>query len=69
MDFMGASFYSIENHGQLATVWEPLIASARKWLKVVRKDWIKANKRIQVEYPLRLRYGVAPQCSHTRLSP
>jgi hypothetical protein len=25
MDFMGASSYSVENHGQLATVWEPLI--------------------------------------------
>jgi len=60
MDSMGASFYSVENHGQLATVWEPLIVSARKWLNVARKDWIKANKRIQVEYPLRHRYGVAP---------
>ena len=60
MDSMGASSYSVENHGQLATVWEPLTASALKWLKVTRKDWIKANKRIQVEYPLRHRYGVAP---------
>ena len=60
MDAMGASSCCVENHGQLATVWEPLIASARKWLKVARKDWIKANKRIQVEYPLRYRYGVAP---------
>ncbi|MCD4762451.1 MAG: hypothetical protein K8R28_00345, partial [Desulfobacterales bacterium] len=60
MDFMGASSYSVENHGQLATVWEPLIESARKWLKAARKDWIKANKRIQVDYPLRHRYGVAP---------
>jgi len=57
---MGASSYSVENHGQLATVWEPLIESARKWLKAARKDWIKANKRIQVDYPLRHRYGVAP---------
>ena len=37
-----------------------LIESARKWLKVARKNWIKANKRIQVEYPLHHRYGVAP---------
>lgn len=59
MDSMGAPSYSVENHGQLATVWETLIESARKWLKVARKDWIKANKRIQVEYPLRHRYGVA----------
>jgi hypothetical protein len=60
MDSMGASSYSVENHGQLAVVWEALIESALKWLKVVRKDWIKANKRIQVEYPLSHRYGVAP---------
>ena len=60
MDFMGASSYSVENHGQLATVWEPLIEYARKWLKAARKDWIKANKRIQVDYPLRHRYGIAP---------
>ena len=60
MDSMGASFYSVENHGQPATVWKPLIASARKWLKVAQKDWVKANKRMQVEYPLRHRYGIAP---------
>jgi len=60
MDSTGVSSYSVENHGQLATVWKPLIASARVWLKVARKDWIKANKRIQVNYPLRHRYGVAP---------
>jgi hypothetical protein len=57
---MGASSRSVENHGRLATVWEPLIASARKWLRVARKDWIKANQRIQAEYPLRYRYGVVP---------
>ena len=60
MDPMGASSYSIEDPGQLATAWEPLIESARNWLKIVRNDWIKANKRIQVEYPLRHRYGIVP---------
>ncbi|MCP4693192.1 MAG: hypothetical protein GY859_34440 [Desulfobacterales bacterium] len=60
MDSMGASFYAIEEHDHLAQTWRPLIASARKWLKVVRKDWIKANKSVQAEYPLRYRYGVAP---------
>ncbi len=60
MDDMGASFYSLENHPHLAKPWEPIIESARKWLRVVRKDWIKANKRVQVEYPLRYRYGIAP---------
>jgi hypothetical protein len=60
INVMGASSRSVENHGRLATVWEPLIASARKWLRVARKDWIKANQRIQAEYPLRYRYGVVP---------
>jgi hypothetical protein len=56
----GSSPYGVENHDQLATAWEPLIASARKWLSVVRKDWITANKRVQAGYPLRYRFGVAP---------
>ncbi len=59
-DYQGTSSFSIENHGQLTGVWEPLITSALKWLPVVRKDWIKANKRIQVEYPLNYRFGIAP---------
>ena len=56
---MGTSSYSVEDDSQLTAVWEPLIESARKWMTVVRKDWIKANKHIQVEYPLRFRYGIA----------
>lgn len=48
MDSMGAPSYSVENHSQLVAVWETLIESARKWLKVALKDWIKANKRILV---------------------
>ena len=58
MSIRGAAAYSMENHGQLTATWETLIASAREWLKVVRKDWIKANKQIQSEYPLQYRYGV-----------
>jgi hypothetical protein len=50
----------IENNDHLVTTWDPVISSARKWLKVVRKDWIKANKRVQVEYPFRYRYGIVP---------
>lgn len=42
------------------TTWETLLTAARQWLRVVRKDWIKANKRIQLEYPLRYRYGIVP---------
>jgi hypothetical protein len=57
---MGASWYGVESHSQPAMEWGPLITSARKWLEVVRNDWIKANKQIQVQYPLRYRYGVVP---------
>src|SRR5512145_1214170 len=54
------SSYSGENRGQSAEVWQPLIVSARKWLKIVRRDWIKANMRVQAEYPFRYRYGIIP---------
>ena len=60
---MDSFSYSGENHVQPALVWGSLITSAHKWLKVVRKDWIKANKQVQVEYPLRYRYGVVPNAT------
>ena len=56
----GAASNYIEDQGKIAEAWHPLITSARKWLKVVHKDWIKANRQIQMEYPLRYRYGVVP---------
>jgi len=56
----GISSYSDQNRSQADLVWEPLIRSACSSLKVVRKEWIKANKQIQNEYPLRYRYGTAP---------
>jgi hypothetical protein len=59
-DSMGTRSLSFDDHDTMAAVWDPLIISARRWLKVVRKDWIKANKRVQIEYHLRYRYGVAP---------
>lgn len=40
--------------------WEQLLQSALSWFKVVRKDWIKANRQIQEEFPLRYRYGTVP---------
>lgn len=40
--------------------WKDLIQSALNWFKLVRKDWIKANRQIQEEYPLRYRYGTVP---------
>jgi len=60
LDHLGASSRWLEDHYQLAAIWEPLIVAACKWLRVVRKDWIKANKRIQLEYPFHYRYGIAP---------
>ena len=60
MDCQRASSCRTESHDQLAAAWEPLITSARKWLKAVRNDWVNANKQIRAEYPLRYRYGVVP---------
>lgn len=48
------------NRGRTAAAWELLLTSASAWLKVVRKDWIKANRRVREEYPLSDRYGIVP---------
>lgn len=45
---------------RIAAVWELLLSSAAGWLKIVRKDWIKANRRVRAEYPLSDRYGTVP---------
>lgn len=37
---------------------EWLISSARNWLKVVEKDWVKANRQIWSSYPLKRRQGI-----------
>ncbi len=42
--------------------WKHLISSARKWLMVVKKDWIKASRQVQKEYPLNYRHGIVPGC-------
>jgi len=42
--------------------WMQLISAAGKWLKQVEKDWVKANKQAQEEYPLKYRYGTVPHC-------
>jgi len=47
-----------EGDDPLAEAWERLISNARRWLTVVRRDWLKANRRVQTEYPLRFRYGI-----------
>ena len=42
------------------SVWTPMLSSARAWLKKVKKGWIKTNARVQKEYPLNRRFGIAP---------
>lgn len=40
--------------------WSNLVHEARNWLKLVAKDWITANKRVRIEYPLDYRKGIVP---------
>jgi len=40
--------------------WTPILEAALRWLGVVYKDWIAANKRVRAEYPLDRRYGIVP---------
>ena len=50
MEPMGApSLHWAENHDQPARAWEPLITSARKWLKVIRKDSKESCKNRQLK--------------------
>ena len=57
---VGTSTCSPRHQSQSAVMWQTIIVSARKWLNVDRKDWIRANRRIHEEYPLRDRYGLVP---------
>ncbi len=59
-DMRASSSSRMPNDNQLSATWEPLITSARKWLTVVKKDWIKAYQQVQTGYPLGHRYGVVP---------
>jgi len=52
--------HSEEGRDDLPRVWEPLIASARAWLLMVKKGWVRAGKRVQQQYPLNRRFGIAP---------
>lgn len=52
------SFGSSPKDDNLARVWNGLISSARYWLKIVKKDWIKANKQVWLSFPLNNRYGI-----------
>jgi len=54
------TFYPVVSDRRVTQSWKPLLLSALKWLGSVRKDWISANSRVRVEYPLNRRYGVVP---------
>ncbi|MBC8016891.1 MAG: hypothetical protein H7X83_00020 [Verrucomicrobia bacterium] len=56
----GIPSFQVHKQGRSVATWELLITSAIDWLKAVRKDWIKANKLVREEYPLRNRYGMVP---------
>lgn len=56
----GVPSFQVHKQGRTVSSWELLITSAIDWLKAVRKDWIKANKQVREEYPLRNRYGKVP---------
>ncbi len=38
--------------------WDDLISSARNWLKIVKKGWVKANRQVWLSYPFNRRYGI-----------
>jgi hypothetical protein len=52
------SFGSSYGDGDPARGWDDLISSARNWPKIVKRDWIKANKQVWLSYPLNRRYGI-----------
>lgn len=41
-------------------VWNEVISDARIWFKAVHKNWIRANQKVQTEYPLHMRQGKVP---------
>lgn len=56
----GVPSFQVHKQGRTVSSWELLITSAIDWLKGVRKEWIKSNKQVLEEYPLRNRYGMVP---------
>lgn len=57
MKSFGASAH-YDGSADLPDTWEHLILAAERWLKQVERDWIKANKQVQMHYPLNCRYGI-----------
>jgi len=60
VDVLGVSRPSLEYDDHLAASWESVLLAAHRWLEVVSRDWIRANRRVQTEYPLSFRYGIVP---------
>jgi hypothetical protein len=54
------SSHALDSNPHLAKEWQSLATLACKWLKVVRRDWIKANRHVQDNYPMNCRYGIVP---------
>lgn len=60
------SHYSFGGHAprfdytDIGKQWEPLISSARVWLKRVQQDWIKMNALVIAKYPINRRKGFVP---------
>jgi hypothetical protein len=59
-DMGGASRSWGGNAAEADAEWTPILGAALRWLGVVRRDWIAANKRVRSEYPLDRRYGIVP---------
>lgn len=52
---------SFDNNNNAATlIWNALIISVNRWLNIVKKDWVKANRQAHESYPLNRRYGITP---------
>ncbi len=56
----GASLSWDGNTAEVDAAWTPILGAALRWLGVVRRDWIAANRRVWSEYPLDRRYGIVP---------
>jgi hypothetical protein len=59
-DMGGASRSWDGNAAGMDAAWTPILGAALRWLGVVRKDWIAANKRVRIAYPIDRRYGIVP---------
>lgn len=55
-----SDYRNVYDEQEQEKTWLPLIIAARKWLKQVEKNWIKTNKMVQEEFPLKYRYGTVP---------